>query len=132
MKCPTCNSPDPARHPAMQYGGEVQVCPDTFHGSPRSDRADFERERLVSMIIGVGMLRRDVAADVADAVLARWRLASKVEDAVWETAFKTDIANLREKLSKVHKLLCEASARLDDADMESAFSKIRLAIRLAS
>lgn len=97
-----------------------------------SDRESFERERLVSLIIDVGMMRRDVAADVADAVLARWRLASKVEDAVWETAFKTDIANLREKLRKVHGLMCEANARLDDADMEAAWGKIKLAIRIAT
>ena len=34
-----------------------------------SDREAFERERLISLIISVGMLRRDVATDVADAIL---------------------------------------------------------------
>lgn len=30
--CPTCGSPDPARHPATSAdGGEVQPCPDPFH-----------------------------------------------------------------------------------------------------
>jgi hypothetical protein len=102
------------------------------------DRESFERERLVSLIIDVGMMRRDVATDVADAVLSRWRLASKVEDAVWETAFKTDIARLREKLATAHKLMFEANAHLartcrgEDADVDKAASKIALAIRSAA
>ena len=31
--CPTCGSPDPKRHPAVQHEGEVQVCQDVFHHS---------------------------------------------------------------------------------------------------
>lgn len=29
--CPTCDSPAPHLHPAVQYGGEVQPCRDRFH-----------------------------------------------------------------------------------------------------
>lgn len=31
MRCPRCNSPAPHLHPAVQHGGEVQVCRDSFH-----------------------------------------------------------------------------------------------------
>lgn len=30
-KCPTCNSPAPHLHPAMQFEGEVQPCRDIWH-----------------------------------------------------------------------------------------------------
>ncbi len=30
-KCPTCGSPAPHLHPAIQAEGEVHVCPDDFH-----------------------------------------------------------------------------------------------------
>lgn len=29
--CPTCDSPDPKLHPAMQWEGEVQPCDDMWH-----------------------------------------------------------------------------------------------------
>lgn len=30
-KCPTCESPQPHLHPAVQYEGEVQPCGDAYH-----------------------------------------------------------------------------------------------------
>lgn len=33
-KCPTCQSPKPHLHPAVQFEGEVQTCIDDFHLTP--------------------------------------------------------------------------------------------------
>lgn len=30
-RCPTCTSPSPELHPAVQYEGEVEVCRDSWH-----------------------------------------------------------------------------------------------------
>lgn len=35
MKCPTCDSPSPELHPAVQHEGEVEVCRDLFHAHAR-------------------------------------------------------------------------------------------------
>lgn len=37
-----------------------------------------ERTALIDLIIDIGMLRRDVAADIADAILARMRTEARV------------------------------------------------------
>ena len=42
MRCPTCTSPAPHLHPAVQHEGEVEVCADSFHLSVTSqNRAEY-------------------------------------------------------------------------------------------
>lgn len=51
-RCPTCTSPDPKLHPAMQHEAEVEICKDSWHGpvtneaTPSVEEAyEFLRER---------------------------------------------------------------------------------------
>lgn len=39
-RCPRCGSPSSHLHPAVQCGGEVQVCPHDFHLTPTPQNTD--------------------------------------------------------------------------------------------
>jgi hypothetical protein len=38
-ECPTCGSPAPHLHPAVQCEGEVETCPDAFHLTPTNQNS---------------------------------------------------------------------------------------------
>jgi len=42
-RCPTCGSVAPHKHPAVQVGGEVQLCPDLWHSATRLGRKVIAR-----------------------------------------------------------------------------------------
>ena len=49
--CPRCNSHSPKLHPAVQYGGEVSICPDAYHTTD-TERATIGALNRVHRLIG--------------------------------------------------------------------------------
>ena len=50
QRCPTCTSPSPELHPAMQHEGEVEICKDAWHGvPPTSDWKPVAEERVKAL-----------------------------------------------------------------------------------
>lgn len=47
-RCPTCNSPAPHMHPAVQYEGEVELCIDDFHLTPTPQNPPEYIERVLA------------------------------------------------------------------------------------
>ena len=51
LRCPTCDSPQPRLHPAVQYEGEVEICND-----PKQEAADAAIDELQKWIGRLGAL----------------------------------------------------------------------------
>jgi len=54
QRCKKCNSPQPHMHPAMQRGGEVEICTEDFHlqetiqNLPEYKQAVLKKRKLLS------------------------------------------------------------------------------------
>lgn len=70
-KCPTCGSPDPKKHPAAQFEGEVTVCQDAFHKTQPSNYAlemiEFDADLAMTALSGPGVLAmRDAQGEAVE------------------------------------------------------------------
>ncbi len=51
-KCPTCQSPSPILHPAMQSEGEVELCHDAWHLRVTSENAEAKVRGTIAELNG--------------------------------------------------------------------------------
>lgn len=64
-KCPTCDSPAPHLHPAVQHEGEVQLCHDAFHRRVTPENTPKKIAEIQALL--AGPYRRHPAAQNAEA-----------------------------------------------------------------
>lgn len=102
-KCPTCDSPSPHLHPAVQHEGEVQLCHDAFHQrvTPENGpekiaeiqallagpyrRAESELDRLNREVTGA-ILRAERLPDGSPEACEAFRYVAELEE---ELAMRT-------------------------------------------
>lgn len=75
-KCPTCDSPAPHLHPAVQFEGEVSLCADSFH-----DRVD--RVRALPPAEALANPGADPAPPMVPFDAKEWTCPTCGGDALW-------------------------------------------------
>lgn len=70
-KCPSCESPDPARHPAVQFEGEVHICPDSFHQAAKPEEETFSDSKKWLRASAAMWRRSYIASEYANNVLRK-------------------------------------------------------------
>jgi hypothetical protein len=75
--CPTCESPAPAMHPAMQVGGEVQPCRDAWHCTERSP---VNLREAITAAVTEGLGPADESVLVCTRVWEGWQFGTMTAD----------------------------------------------------
>ena len=87
-RCPTCDSPAPHLHPAIQLEGEVEICLDPFHGPSAQTcfkAADLMRDavRYLARQFRMTFSREEAMANMEARQIilnAEWKVIDDAED----------------------------------------------------
>jgi hypothetical protein len=78
--CPRCGSPDAKRHPAVQHGGEVEICPHPFHGPESQDLAQ-DAQAVAAVEVLLRQNRAKTPGQLAEQIVQLLRPSSPPREA---------------------------------------------------
>ena len=94
MKCPTCESPDPKLHPAVQFEGEVHLCEDSFHNPTANARQRMEEDNE-SVVPGLCTAQEHTDEDAPKCMREKGHAGSHISGndwSVWDTTMQSEDA----------------------------------------
>lgn len=123
--CPTCESPNPKKHPAVQFEGEVNICEDLFHEKEARPEPEWLTHVRFNMVAEIGALRLGsepkVIAEIATGVAAShlrplYRVIADLETDVTERDEVAAVLNgrIEDKKAEIRELRAQLEARDTD------------------